>query len=121
MSKASAPTVVAHGPVEDRSGEADGYTINFVSFGADIDGAPLLAGLPEDRCSCPHWGYVISGRATFAFGDHDEVYAAGDAYYLPPGHTPQMAAGTEIVQFSPTHDLQIVEAVMMKNAAAMLG
>ncbi len=33
-----------HGPVEDRHEDIDGYTVNFVSFGVDIDGTPLLKG-----------------------------------------------------------------------------
>jgi hypothetical protein len=32
--------------VEDRHEDIDGYTVNFVSFGVDIDGTPLLKGLP---------------------------------------------------------------------------
>ena len=54
----------------------------------DIDATPLLKGLPDDRCQCPHWGYVIKGRLTFRFADHEEVFEAGDAFYLPPGHVP---------------------------------
>ena len=39
--------------------------MNFVTFREDIDHTPLLRGLPDDRCQCPHWGYVINGRLTF--------------------------------------------------------
>ena len=31
----------------------------------DVDASPLLRGLPDDRCPCPHWGYVFTGRLTF--------------------------------------------------------
>ena len=68
--------------VEDRHEDIDGYTVNFVSFRQDVDGAPLLTGLPDDRCPCPHWGYVLKGRLTYRFADHDEVFEAGDAFYL---------------------------------------
>ena len=47
-----------------------------------------MKGLPDDRCHCPHWGYVLKGRLTFRFADRDEVFEAGDAFYLPPGHVP---------------------------------
>ena len=40
----------------DCSDELDGYTVNFVSFRQDIDATPLLKGLPDDQCQCPHWG-----------------------------------------------------------------
>jgi glyoxylate utilization-related uncharacterized protein len=108
------------GPVTDRSEDLDGYTVNFVSFHEDIDATPLMKGLPDDRCQCPHWGYVISGRITFKFADRDEVVEAGDAFYLPPGHVPvQHQPGTEIVQFSPTAELRETEAAMQRNMQAM--
>ena len=55
----------------DRAEELDGYTVNFVEFREDIDGTPLLKGLPDDRCQCPHWGYVIKGRMTLRFADRE--------------------------------------------------
>src|SRR5438552_3029015 len=33
-----------------------------LSLPAGTDLAPLLKGLPNDLCSCPHWGYVFKGR-----------------------------------------------------------
>jgi hypothetical protein len=121
VSKESAAHVDQHGPVEDRHEDVEGYTVNFASFGVDIDGAPLLKGLPDDRCPCPHWGYVLKGRVTYRFADHDEVFEGGDAYYLPPGHIPVVEAGTELVQFSPAEQLREVDAVMTKNMLAMQG
>jgi hypothetical protein len=70
--------VEQHGPVEDRHEDLDGYTVNFVSFAQDIDATPLLKGLPDDSCPCPHWGYVLEGRVTFRFTDREEVFEAGD-------------------------------------------
>ena len=40
-------------------------------------------------CSCPHYGYVFSGRLRCVFPGTDppeEVVEAGDAYYFPAGH-----------------------------------
>src|SRR5690242_16155536 len=86
------------GPVSDRSENLDGYTVNFVTFHEDIDGTPLMKGLPDDRCQCPHWGYVVSGRILFRFADHEETVEAGDVFYLPPGHIPvKHEPGTQIV------------------------
>lgn len=78
----------------------------FERYTADADAAELFRGLPDDRCQCPHWGYVLTGRVVFRFADREETYEAGDAYYAPPGHTPIVFAGTELVEFSPTeaHD-----------------
>ena len=121
VSKESAAHVEDHGPVEDRHEDVDGYTINFVSFREDIDGTPLLRGLPGDSCQCPHWGYVLKGRLTFRFADHEEVFEAGDAFYLPPGHVPLADADSEYVQFSPAEPLRETEAAMMRNMQAMQG
>ena len=98
----------------------EGYRIGFTTFKEDVDATPLMKGLPEDRCQCPHWGYVIAGKLTFRFGDRDEVYEAGDAFYTPPGHVPvKHEPGTEIVMFSPAHELRETEAVMQKNMQSM--
>src|SRR5687768_18393618 len=82
-----------------------GYTVCFESHMADADLADLFRGLPDDRCQLPRWGYVLEGKVLFRFADREETYEAGDAYYVPPGHTPVYYAGAEIVEFSPTDGL----------------
>ena len=121
VSKQSAAHVADHGLVEDRHEDLDGYTVNFVSFAEAVDATPLLKGLPGDSCQCPHWGYVLKGRLTYRFADHDEVFEAGDAFYLPPGHVPIVDAGSEFFHFSPTEELRATEAVMMRNMQQMQG
>ena len=121
VSKASATRGGDHGVVEDRSDQLDSYTVNFVTFRQDVDATPLMKGLPEDRCQCPHWGYVIKGRLTYRFADREEVFEAGDAFYLPPGHIPVAnEPGSEIVQFSPAEALRDTAAVMEKNMQALI-
>jgi hypothetical protein len=116
ISRDSATQGGEFGPVVDRSDQLEGYTVNFTSFREDIDATPLLKGLPDDRCQCPHWGYVINGKLTFRYADRDEVFEAGDAFYTPPGHVPvKHEPGTEVVMFSPAEELRKTEAVMMKN------
>ena len=99
-------------------GELDGYMVGFESFREDADATPLFKGLPDDRCQSPHWGYVISGQVTFRFADRDEVYSAGEAYYAPPGHIPVIAAGTDVVEFSPAEDYARTMEVVGRNLAA---
>jgi hypothetical protein len=72
-------------------------------------------GLADDRCQLPRWGYVITGKVAFRFADREETYEAGDAYYVPPGHTPVHHAGAEIVEFSPTDVLGETIGVVMEN------
>jgi hypothetical protein len=122
ISKATATKGGDHGAVEDRSGELLGYAVNFVEFRQDVDATPLLKGLPDDRCQCPHWGYVIKGSMTMRFADRVEEYQAGDAFYAPPGHVPvKHEPGTQIVQFSPSDALEKTEKVLMANFQKMMG
>ncbi len=78
-----------------------------------------MRGLPDDMCQCPHWGYVTSGRISFRFADRVEVFQAGDAFAVPPGHVPSADAGSEYVSFSPTEGLRVVSEVMVRNMRAM--
>jgi hypothetical protein len=40
---------------------------------------------------------------------------AGDAYYAPPGHLPLVTAGTTVVEFSPTAELEATMSVVQQN------
>jgi hypothetical protein len=122
VSKESATQGDDYGAVLDRFEEVEGYTLSFVSFREDVDATPLYKGLPDDRCQCPHWGYVLSGAVTFRYADGEEQIEAGDAFYVPPGHVPvKHRPGTEFVMFSPTEDLHVTEEAMMRNMKAMQG
>jgi hypothetical protein len=103
---------------EGRYEDLGGYTVGFESYSEDSDVAPLFKGLPDDRCQCTHWGYVVKGKVTFRTADGEETFEAGDAYVMPPGHTPVIFAGTEVVEFSPTEELQRTMEVVMRNLEA---
>ena len=118
-SKETAANVEDMGVMVGRYEELGPYTVGFETFREDADAAPLMKGLPDDRCQSAHWGYVVSGKVTFTFADREEVYEAGDAYYAEPGHTPAVTAGTELVEFSPTADYRQTVEVVGKNMAAM--
>jgi hypothetical protein len=117
-SKMTTPVTVDFPQIEGRYAELGGYTVAFETFPRDVDPAPLFAGLPGDRCQCPHWGDVQSGQVTFRWADHDETYGAGDAYYASPGHLPLISAGTSVVEFSPTDALGETMAAVERNLAA---
>lgn len=105
---------------ENRHDEVDGITIAFERYIEDADFGPLFRGLPDDRCQCPHWGYVVSGAVTFQYADGDEVCEAGEAFYIPPGHVPvKHAPGTELVMFSPAAELRVTEEAMERNMREM--
>lgn len=117
-SKMTTPVAVDLPQIEGRYAELGGYTVGFETFPEEGDPAPFFAGLPDDRCQCPHWGVVQSGQVTFRWAEHQETYGAGDAYYAAPGHLPLVAAGTSVVEFSPTDVLGETMAVVQRNLAA---
>jgi len=95
-----------------------GYTVSFETYTADADLGPFFKGLPNDQCQSAHWGYVVAGKVKYSYGDREETFEAGDAYYAPPGHTPTIYAGTELIEFSPTDELQRTIEVVTKNMEA---
>lgn len=106
--------------LQRRFGEVDGYTVSFETYTEDKDYAPLVEGLPGDRCPSPHWGLVLRGKLIYRYGDDEDVITAGQAFYARPGHTAWLAAGTELVKFSPTEQLQETFRVTRDNLARML-
>ena len=118
-SKATASETVEvpgyEGHLEDFDG---GFTVAFERYSEDVDLAPVFAGLPDDRCQCEHWGYVLTGSVSFRTAAGEETFNAGDAYYVAPGHTPVLTRGTEVVEFSPTIELRRTLDVVTKNMEA---
>ena len=103
-----------YGPVADRHDDLDGYTTSFFECKETQDMTGMLSSLPNGQCHCPHWGYVTEGRWTVKYDDRVEVYEAGDAFYMSPGHVPtEIAAGTKTVMFSPTEELKATDAAIM--------
>ena len=123
MPKASRQTASEHEAVEGYEGHFEhfegGWTVGFETYTEDADLAPLFKGLPHDQCQCEHMGYVVKGKLAFRSSDGEEVFEAGDAYYVGPGHTPVLYAGTEVVEFSPTHDFAATMEVVGRNLEAM--
>ena len=117
-SRADIPAVLEADFGTIRAVEWGGMNAELGTFQQEVDPAPFFKGLPDDRCQCPHWGYVVRGQMRYRFADHEEVYNAGDVYYVPPGHTPVIGEDTEYVEFSPLDRYhQTMEAVGRNMAA----
>jgi hypothetical protein len=114
----STPVSLDEDVIEARYAAIGDYTVGFETHKQDADPAPLFAGLPGDQCPCTHWGVVTAGRIVFRWPDHEETYVAGDAYYAPPGHLPLLTAGTSLIEFSPTKELEATMAVLEQNMSA---
>ena len=119
MPKTSKATASETVEVEGYEGHVErldgGYTVAFERYTADADLSSFFKGLPDDQCQCAHWGYVITGKVVFRSSAGEETFETGDAYFVGPGHTPVIYAGTEVVEFSPTDELQRTLDVVTKN------
>ena len=121
ISQQEAPVVVDAPFLEGRYQDLGGFTVSFETFHADADATEMFRGLPDDRCQCAHWGYVLAGELVHTFADRTEVYRAGDAFYSPPGHVPSVVAGTVVIEFSPSADLLRTMEVLDRNMRASAG
>jgi len=119
VSKTSTGEPIEAPGFEGRYGETEGYTIGFERYTEHADMAPLFVGLPEDRCQSPHWGYVVKGKLVYHTAGGDIEVIDGEAYYVGPGHTPEIFPDTEIVEFSPTAELNETMEVVTKNLGSM--
>jgi hypothetical protein len=102
-----------------RSTEWGGMNVTTGEILERIDVTPLLKGLSDDRCQCPHWGYVLKGQMRSTGADHEEVFNEGDLFYLAPGHTVIYEAGTRYIEFSPPDELRKTQEVVRRNYEAM--
>ena len=91
--------------------------VGYETYLSDLDDAAILKGLPDDKCQCPHWGYLLTGRMTVRYADHEEVVKAGEVYYMAPGHTLLVEAGTTLIEFSPKEEFQKLMEVAEQNIA----
>jgi hypothetical protein len=115
-SKADLPAMV-FADYEGRTVDWDGIRLAFESMPAYFppDESPF-AGLPDDRCQCPHWGYLIKGSARVTYRDGpEEIINAGEVYHLRPGHFFQTLEPVELVEFSPVAEHDATMAVVARN------
>jgi hypothetical protein len=118
-SKEDLPVAFEAGEVISRQAEWGDMNVAIEAGPAGMDTAPLFKGLPDDRCQCPHWGYVLKGKMRVTYADREEIIEAGDAYYLAPGHTVRIEEDGEVVEFSPKGEYEKTMEVAARNFAAM--
>ncbi len=84
-------------------------TVVYHELPKGTDFTPLLKGLNNDHCHCPHWGYIFQGAFRFIYADgSEETFEAGDVFYAPEGHTAIVDEDVKFVDFSPTKELDEV-------------
>lgn len=118
-SKKNIPKSVETKGLDIHEAEWGGMHLGIEIYKEKVDLAPLLKGLPEDRCQSPHWGYMVRGSMSVKYKDKEEVVKAGDAYYLPPGHIAVVEADSEMVEFSPKEEYKKVHEVVERNFSSI--
>jgi hypothetical protein len=63
------PIEIDNGDLQTRYLEMGDMAIRHACVPAGADMAPLLAGLPRDRCPSPHWGLVLEGSIRMEHAD----------------------------------------------------
>ena len=120
MPKVSKATASSHqlipGVLDGYSHEIDGWIISMETHLTDLDAAFLFKGAPNDQCQAPHMGYVLKGKYGMRIAEGvEEVFEAGDACVLAPGHTPIFFAGSEVMDFTRTEEANSADAIAMPN------
>ncbi|ATG51220.1 hypothetical protein CFK38_06535 [Brachybacterium vulturis] len=101
------PVEIDQGDLQTRYLELGGMSIRYVRVPAGADMAPLLKGLPDDRCPSPHWGIVLTGALNVVHGDGStETATAGSVYYWPPGHTATTEEPAEFIEVGPVEEMR---------------
>jgi hypothetical protein len=109
------PVAIDGDGVQLRKQSLGEMSVAFVTARKGIDLRPGLAGLPDDLCQCPHWGYVLKGTVRMHTRDGHQDYAAGQAFYWAPGHAPEVIEDAEYVDFSPTKEFDAVIAHLTRG------
>ena len=79
-----------------------GLFVECIECTEKIDVGPMLEGLPNNQCPCPHWGYMLKGAIHMKYEDGmEEVIKEGDVFFMPKGHTAWFEAGSKMLSFSP--------------------
>ena len=119
MNKEDLPiTMQAPGTIMRGLAGYGGMTVAFNELPAGTDFTPLLQGLKNDSCLCPHWSYVVDGAIRIRYDDGtEEVLRAGDVFYLPPGHTAIVEKDLKFLDFSPEKERnEVMEHINRKLA-----
>lgn len=83
--------------------------VAYAKCASGTDFTPLLQGLEDDLCQCPHWGYVLCGALHVRYTDGtEEVVAAGEVWHAEPGHTVWCEEDTEFIDVSPAKEFMHV-------------
>jgi hypothetical protein len=99
-----------------------GMYVGYVEAPGGTDFTPLFAGLPQNNCPSPHWGYLFEGAIRIKYPDgKEEVVNAGEVFYWPAPHTGVVEKNAKFIDFSPEAEFaqvmdQIAENIQKQSA-----
>jgi hypothetical protein len=103
---------IMHMPVQDVPGTTTvwaGLSVGYWDMPAGTDFTPFFEGLPDNLCSCTHWGYVTKGALHLRYADGTvEVIPAGNVFYAPAGHTAWSEEDSAFLDFNPEAESKVV-------------
>lgn len=102
---------------EIRRADNDGLAQCLIRLDAGVRTDPLFAGLPEDRCQCVHWGYIIDGTMRVHYADGSKDYDGGEVFYWAAGHNLEAVTDAVYLEISPSTDYD----ALMDHCRAVLG
>jgi hypothetical protein len=101
------PIEIEAGELQLRYAEWGPVAVRHAHVPAGTDMAPVLEGLPGDRCPSPHWGIVLRGSIHLRHADGtEETTREGQLYYWPAGHTAWTDEEAEFVEFGPVEPMR---------------
>ena len=98
------PALLRAPGTEIRGIPAGDLMLCLIRLEAGVQTSPLFVGLPDDRCQCAHWGYIINGTMRVHRADGTATYEAGESYYWPPGHNLEAVSDVNYLEISPGRD-----------------
>ena len=84
--------------------DAGGLATCLIRLDAGLKTDPLFAGLPDDRCQCAHWGYIVSGTMRVHSADGSRLAHTSTSRRTTPrrdrrcGHVDGSPASSLVVQ-----------------------
>jgi hypothetical protein len=116
LKREQVPVAIDAPGVELRKEKLGNMSVAFVRAQKGTDLRPALKGLPDDRCQCPHWGYLFKGKVRMHTAEGVRDYEAGQAFYWAPGHAPEMLEDSEYVDFSPSREFdQVIGHIIQQS------
>ena len=91
-----------------RRTDFDGLPMCLIRLAAGGKTDELFAGLPDDRCQCAHWGYIVCGTMRVHSADGARDFTAGETYYWAPGHNLEAVTDAEYFEISKVEDYDML-------------